>query len=297
MGKTPKAHGATISALTASGVASGSRYPVNSQGFPQWAGDGQADNDGQNLEFSADGLSSIHADRGGRLASRMKMDSLAVAIVMLGCSFGAAILGMLLRRRLPVGHLDGDSRDVVKLVMGLVATMAALVVGLLVASANASHERQASELTSLSADIILLDQTLALYGSEAQPVRDSLREEVQRTHDAIWTPAGVRPENLNSTALQNAGRAKRLQVASLVARTDTQQQLKSRAFALADGIGKSRLLMFESYKNQVPLPFLAVLIFWITALFLGFGLLSRFNVTVAVTLFLGALSVSGAIFL
>jgi hypothetical protein len=204
---------------------------------------------------------------------------------------------MFLHGRLPERHLDAESRDVVKLVMGLVATMAALVLGLLVASANASHDRQVSELTSLSADIIQLDQTLALYGPEAQPVRDAVRQDVRRTHDAIWSPTGVRPENLNSAALRNAGRAKRLQLAALTPKTDMQQQLKGSAVALADSIAKSRLLMFESIHSQVPWPFLAVLIFWIAALFLGFGLLARFNVTVAVTLFLGAVSVAGAIFL
>jgi hypothetical protein len=225
------------------------------------------------------------------------MGSLAIAAVMLACSYGAALLGMFLHGRLPERHLDAESRDVVKLVMGLVATMAALVLGLLVASANSSHERQASELTSLSADIILLDQTLALYGPDAQVVRDGVSQEIRRTHDAIWSPTGVRPENMNSAALQNAGQVKRMQVAALAPKTDVQQQLKNRAFALADSIAKSRLLMFESFRSQIPWPFLAVLMFWITALFLGFGLLARFNVTVAVTLFLGALSVAGAIFL
>jgi hypothetical protein len=225
------------------------------------------------------------------------MGSLAIAAVVLGCSFGAALLGMFLHLRLPEAHLDAESRDLVKLVMGLVATMAALVLGLLVASANGSHDRQASELTSLSADIILLDQTLALYGPEAQPVRDGLRRDVRRTHDAIWSPTGVRPENLNSAALQNAAQAKRLQLAALTPKNDFQQQQKSDARALANSIGKSRLLMFESFHNQIPWPFLAVLIFWISALFLGFGLLARFNATVTVTLFLGALSVAGAIFL
>jgi hypothetical protein len=225
------------------------------------------------------------------------MGSLAIAAVMLGCSYGAALLGMFLHGRLPERHLDSESPDVVKLVMGLVATMAALVVGLLVASANTSHERQASELTSLSADIILLDQTLALYGPDAQAVRDRVREDVRRTHDAIWSPTGVRVENMNSAALQKASGAKRVQVAALAPKTDAQQQLKNRAFALADSIAKSRLLMFESAKSAIPWPFLAVLIFWITTLFLGFGLLARFNVTVAATLFLGALSVAGAIFL
>jgi hypothetical protein len=225
------------------------------------------------------------------------MGSLGVAAVMLVCAYSAALVGMTLHGRLPAHHLDSESRDVVKLVMGLVATMAALVVGLLVASANASHEQQATLLTSLSADIVLLDQTLTDYGPGAQAVRDGIREEVRRTHDAIWSPTGVHPENINSAALQAFSRAKRAQVASLPPGTEAKQQLRSRAMSLADNIGKSRLLMFESFRNPIPWPFLAILVFWISALFLGFGLLARFNLTVAVTLFLGALSVSGAIFL
>lgn len=225
------------------------------------------------------------------------MSSLAIAGLMLTCSFGAAMVGMFLHGRLPDRHLDAESRDVVKLVMGLVATMAALVVGLLVASANASHERQTSELTSLSADVILLDQTLTLFGPSGETVRDDVRREVRQAHDAIWSPNGVHPENMNSTALRRIFGAKRMEVAALPTTTETQQQLKARASALADSIAKSRLLMFESFRDPIPRPFLAVLLFWVSALFLGFGLLTRFNATVAVTLFLGALSVSGAIFL
>lgn len=225
------------------------------------------------------------------------MGALAIAAVMLACCYGAALLGSFLHGRLPEQHLDADTRDVVKLVMGLVATMAALVLGLLVASANTSHERQASELAELAADIILLDQTLALYGPDAQALRDGLRREIRQTHDAIWSPIGARPENLNSPELRKASLAKRAQMAALSPKNEAQQQLKSRAFALADGIGKARLLMFESSRNQIPWPFLVVLIFWTSVLFLGFGLLVRLNVTVAAALFLGSLAVAGAIFL
>jgi hypothetical protein len=224
------------------------------------------------------------------------MGSLTIAAMALGCFYGATLLGMFLNARLPAQHWEAESRDVAKQVMGVVATMAAIVLGLLVASANSSHERQATELTSLSADIILLDQTLALYGPSAQPLRDSVREDVRRTHDAIWSAGSVHNEYLNSPALQAAGQVKRVQLAALAADTDLEKQLKSRAFNLADNISKSRILMFESVAG-IQWPLLAVLIFWLSTLFLGFGMLARFNLTVAVALFLGALSVAAAIFL
>src|SRR5437773_6567575 len=127
------------------------------------------------------------------------MSSLAIALVVFSCSFGAALIGMVLHVKLPDHHLDTDSRDVVKLLMGLIATMAALVLSLLIASANTSHDRQISELRALSVDVILLDRTLELYGPDAKRARDWLRDDIRQTHDRIWSPGGVRPEDLNST--------------------------------------------------------------------------------------------------
>lgn len=226
------------------------------------------------------------------------MAPLVIAFIVLGCSFGAALVGTYLNRALPERHLDADSRDVMKLVMGLVATMAALVLGLLVASANSSHEQQTGELRDLSANVILLDRTLALYGPEAELVRGGLRDVIRQTHDAVWSADGVRrPENLNSVMVQKAARAKLAQVAALDPKNDMQRMLKAHAFEQVENVSKSRLQMFESRGGQIPWPFLAVLIFWISILFLGFGLLARLNATVTVALFLGAVSVSGAIFL
>ena len=90
-----------------------------------------------------------------------------------------------------------DFRDVVKLVMGLIATMSALVLSLLIASANSSYDRQSSELKALSANILLLDRTLKFYGPGAKEARDGLRDAIRQTHDRIWSPDGVRPENLD----------------------------------------------------------------------------------------------------
>jgi hypothetical protein len=106
------------------------------------------------------------------------VSSFAIASVVFSCSFGAALIGMVLHVKLPDRHLDADSRDVVKLVMGLIATMAALVLSLLIASANSSYDRQSSELKALSANIILLDRTLKLYGPGAKEARDGLRDAI-----------------------------------------------------------------------------------------------------------------------
>jgi hypothetical protein len=225
------------------------------------------------------------------------MSSLAIASVVFGCSFGAALIGMVLHVKLPDNHLDQDSRDVVKLVMGLIATMSALVLSLLIASANSSYDRQSGELKTLSANILLLDRTLKFYGPDAKEARDGLRDAIRQTHDRIWSPAGVRPKNLDSRATRNSVNANIEQLLRLSPKTDAERMMQSRAVQESESITQSRLAMFEQLDSSISWPFLTVLVFWICMLFLGFGLFARFNPTVTVALVVGALSVAGAIFL
>jgi len=221
----------------------------------------------------------------------------AIAFLVFTCSFGAAVVGMVLHARLPEHHLDAESREVVKLVMGLIATMAALVLSLLIASANTSYDRQSSELKALSANIVLLDRTLEFYGPGAKAARDGLRDVVRHTHDRIWSLEAVRPEDLNSTETRSSARANVEQLLNLSPKTDVERMLQSRAIQESENITQSRLLMFEQLGGSISWPFLTVLVFWISMLFLGFGLFARFHATVTLALLVGALSVAGAIFL
>jgi hypothetical protein len=225
------------------------------------------------------------------------MSPFATALVVLGGSFGAALAGMILHVRLPDRHLDSDSREVVKLVMGLIATVSALVLSLLIASASTSYYQQSSELKALSANIILLDQILASYGPGAKVVRDGLRDVVQQTHDRIWSPEGVRPEDLNSVETRTSVRVNIERLHKLSPTTDMERMLLSEATQQSENLTQARLLMFEQLGNPLPWPFLTVLVLWICVLFLGFGLFSPPNATVTVTLLAGAFSVACAIFL
>ena len=110
------------------------------------------------------------------------MSYIAVSFVTFCLIFGAGLLGMVLRRVLPKDHLSDASKSMVTLGMGLVGTMAALVLGLLIASAKGSYDTQSGALLQMSANVISLDRTLALYGSEAKGARAVLRDEVVRIH-------------------------------------------------------------------------------------------------------------------
>ena len=129
-----------------------------------------------------------HDRSSSRISERTIVSAMAISWVVFACLFGAALLGMLLRSSLPEHHLNEDSKDVVKLGMALIATMSALLLGLLIASAKGSFDAQSGEVAQISANIIQLDRILARYGPETKGIRDVLRRTVVSV-DRNWSRA------------------------------------------------------------------------------------------------------------
>jgi hypothetical protein len=199
---------------------------------------------------------------------------------------------MFLRVALPEGQLSTDSKDLVKLGMGLIGTMAAVLLGLLIASAKSSYDTRRSELTQMSANLILLDRVMAHYGSEAKEARDLLRQSVDQALGRVWAEKSRRPPPLTagSEALYD-------KIQQLSPQNETQRSLQAQALRLSTDLGQMRWLMFEQTDRTIPMPFLVALVFWLTVTFVSFGLFAPSNATVITTLLVCSLSVSGAIFL
>ena len=120
------------------------------------------------------------------------MSPMAIGWVVFALVFGSALLAMLAHRLLPEEHLSSDSKDVVKLGIALVATMSALVLSLLVASAKSAFDTRSNQLTQASADIVLLDRALARYGPETKDARSLLQRSVASTIDRFWPAEGAK---------------------------------------------------------------------------------------------------------
>jgi len=219
------------------------------------------------------------------------MSATTISLIVFACVFGGALIGILLHAVLPQQHLSNESKDIVKLGMGLVGTMAALVLGLLVASAKGSYDAQSAELTQMSANIALLDRALALYGPETKEARNLLRGAVARVLDQMWSSASL------SVPTAAGGEILYEKIQGLSPKNDTQRSLQGQALSMAVDLGKTRWLMYEQATTSVSMPLVIVLVCWLTAIFISFGLFAPFNATVVASLFVSALSVSGAIFL
>ncbi|HXZ80273.1 MAG TPA: hypothetical protein VEG30_10120 [Terriglobales bacterium] len=219
------------------------------------------------------------------------MSSFAISVIAFACVFGGALAGMLLRGVLPQHHLSADSKDTVKLGMALVSTMSALVLGLLVSSAKSFYDTQGAELNQISADIVALDRLLAHYGPETNEAREVLRGAVLRQLERLWPREGTRSEALGtSEALLE-------KIQGLSPKDDKQRSLQAQALNIAISVGRIRWLMYAQGNASVSKPLLVIMVFWLTVVFVSFGLFAPHNLTTIASLMAAALSVSGAIFL
>lgn len=210
-------------------------------------------------------------------------------------TLGGIFVGTLLRRTLPEHHLNDEVKDVVRLGVGLTATMAALVLGLLIAAAKGSFDTQTSQVRQITADLILLDDILAQYGPDARPLREQIRGTIGPFADRLWREKETATRGPFET--DGAEQQVYLEIQKLAPQDNVQRSLQSRAVQVSNDLAQARFLLFVQSENLIPTPFLAVLAFWLMIIFASFSLFSPLNVTVITFLCLFALSAACAIFL
>jgi hypothetical protein len=223
------------------------------------------------------------------------MSPMAIGWIVFALVFGSALLAMVVHNALPEHHLSADSKDVVKLGIALIATMSALVLSLLVASAKSAFDTRSNQLVQASADMIMLDRALARYGPETNEARSLLRHSVATTLERFWPADGAKHIAIDPS--ESPVEALYDKIEALSPQSDLQRSMQSQAMTLAADVARTRLLLFEHLGASIPVPFLVVLVFWLCIIFASFGLFAPRNATVIVVLCVCALSVAGAIFL
>ncbi len=223
------------------------------------------------------------------------MRSILISSIVFAPVFSGGLAGLALGGLLAGNLLGSDARDIIRLTTGLLVTMTALVLGMLVSSANSSYQDRKNELAEMASDFILLDQVLATSGSETQVIRDELRRLAENSLERIWPSHASRQSQLRPG---DRGQVLYHQLQILAPRNDTQAAAKTVAISAADSLRRTHFLMFlKSEQNSLSFPLLAVLVAWLTVIFIGFGLLAPRNDAIVTTLAVSALAVSGAIFI
>ena len=230
------------------------------------------------------------------------MTALGFATVTFICTLSCAWLGMAIRSRLPPPHVSKESQDVIRLGMGLVATMTALLLGLVTAAAKGSYDSQDVAVKNAAAGILTLDRLLARYGPET---RADARAPAAG-HRAIASRrrgrrAAPRRSPLDAALGATPGRPPAEdvedQILQLTPGNDSQRWFKTEAFKLTEEVLRTRWRLLGSSTGSVPKVFLAVVIFWLAMTFGSFGLSAPRNGTVMTVFVISSLSVAAAVFL
>jgi hypothetical protein len=225
------------------------------------------------------------------------MSPVADAFVVLASVLGSGLVGLSLRSVIPEQHLHEESLGMVRLCAGVLATLTALVLGLLVASAKSNYDRVNDEVTQAATAIMLLDRTLAQFGPQTDEARGLLRAAVATAASTVFSKQGRGVADLDDPQRLAVGEKLEAQIRTLPAENEVQRTLQAHALELSNEVAKMRLLTITQAQGSIPAMFLVVLVLWLAIMFAGFGLVSARNPTVIVTLFLCAVSLAGAVFM
>jgi hypothetical protein len=226
------------------------------------------------------------------------MSALAISLIAFICIFGSTLIGIFLRTVLPEHHLSEESKDGLKLGIGMIATLAALVIGLLLASAKGNFDSVNNGLVQLSGKIILLDRIMAEYGPETKELRNELQLGMARTYEHMWPRERKRHTEMKVSDSRAGLETLQRKLRQLSAQNEDQRALRSQAVQVSSDIAETRwMLVSRRGQSSLPVPFLVMLVIWLMVIFFSFGLVSPRNATVFIVLLVCALSATGSLYL
>jgi hypothetical protein len=221
------------------------------------------------------------------------MHSILISSMVFITIFGAAVLGIFIRRLIPDEHLGTDAKDSIRLLTGITATMSGIVLGMLVSSANSYYQARTSEVSEIASDLVAIDRLLAQYGPETGEVRLQLRQLVGAGIDRIWRSdesleMALRPKENGEVLLH--------QLELITPNSNAQAVIKSRAIPMVAALQQSQWSMFlKTQQTSMPVPLLTVVVSWLAAIFFSIGIFAPRNPTILTAFALGAVTVCTAV--
>jgi hypothetical protein len=217
----------------------------------------------------------------------------AIGLIAFVAIFGGAVLGLSAARALPEHHFSAETRTAVSVSVAIVGTLSALVIGLMISTASNSFSARSGEVTEISVDLIRMERLLRRYGPEAGDARAKLGTYATAKAQELF-PAAGKP---SQTGEATVGMLETLQdaILSLAPTDEMHRWLRTEALTLSDELSRARWLLVQQAGSSFPLPFLILLIFWLTIVFASIGLFAPRNGTAIAALCLCSMAVSGGI--
>ncbi|MFM0646291.1 DUF4239 domain-containing protein [Paraburkholderia bryophila] len=237
------------------------------------------------------------------------MSEISSALLVFLLLLGTTGIGVWVRPLLPEEHKAHETVQLIQLVIGMLVTFAALVLGLMTASAKASFDTTSNDLRTYAADLIEFDTTLREYGADTSRARDLLRQYTAAAIASTWpgepAPSGDYPKDVgtqdNSQKLENVRLGDMLtavgrELRQLRAHDPPQQRTLEDGLSQYRRVVDARWKIIEEAHSSISQPFFTTLTFWLGVIFLSFGLIAPRNALALVTICLGAVSIASAVY-
>lgn len=224
------------------------------------------------------------------------MTATFLSAIVAAVIFSGALIGFALPRVLPEQHLSKETLDAIRLGTGMLSVLASLVLGLLVATVKTSFDATDSAVRSYAADLIVLDETLRDYGNGALPIRRSVRDYTSRLLTDVWL-AGDHPYLTENRQAGEALEQVREQIRALPTANADQKWLVDQALQIVTTMLRQRWLLIERAGPSVQPVVIWLLVSWIVAIFISFGINAPRHATMMVALLVVAAAIGSAMFL
>ena len=220
-----------------------------------------------------------------------------IGLAVLAILFCSAMFGMLVGRILPEHHLTAETKGVITVSTGVIGTLTALVLGLLIGAASSSFNTKNQEVVLIAADVVQLDHLLRSYGPEVEGLRDLLRRYAATKTQDFFPEGSTRSPNLKNPRTVALLEELQGRLVALDPSNANQRWLQSQALQLVSSIAGARWLLVEQNRIGIAVPLLVLVVFWLCLLFFSFALFAPRNATVTTALFICALAAAGAIYM
>lgn len=219
------------------------------------------------------------------------------ALVAFAVIFGGGLLGLLIGKVMHERHRSDATQKIVQTAMGTVSLVAALVLGLLVATAKGKFDTNNKQTEEFAASLMSLNRELVNYGPDADAIRSLLRKYTIAKIAVSWpNESGPKPAP-DDPAAWRLLESVRQNLRAMTPHSEPQRLVMTSALQITADLTKATWLQAAQESDHVPHPFVVVLMVWLCVLFVSFGIFAPRNVTVVAALFVCALSIAGAVFL
>jgi hypothetical protein len=237
------------------------------------------------------------------------MSEIAVACLLFLLLLASSALGLFLQGRLADHHRSRETIEAVRLVMSILVTFTALVLGLLTSSVKTAFDDYGGQLRGYGIAMIELDQRLREYGDAADPARALLRSYVAAAIADTWPgeprPAGdypthlrrLRPRSIEGEELGALLVRLDKTIRGLAPADEFHRQLADVLRTRITQTQELRWRLIETADPTISWPLLSLMTSWLIMIFAVFGLSSPRNKVVYATMLLCAFSIASAVFL